>query len=163
MVVYVQSLVKCFLRFGTYSLQLLNDLIKRNYLEHFFIKTITLTTIYNQKSKFLENLYTHHLFVILLRKIISHFFICLDHRVILHCRCTHSHSLFFLAILELNFLALLSSFMIPSGLISHSRKVKRPLHDTFVSRDRKNVAGQRFMEEKDTKLKIVQEIFCCMH
>ena len=71
--------------------------------------------------------------------------------------------LFFLAILELNFLALLSSFMIPSGLISHSRKVKRPLHDTFVSRDRKNVAGQRFMEEKDTKLKIVQEIFCCMH
>ena len=63
MVVYVQSLVKCFLRFGTYGLQLLNDLIKRNYLEHFFIKTITLTTIYNQKSKFLENLYTHHLFV----------------------------------------------------------------------------------------------------
>ena len=68
MVVYVQSLVKCFLRFGTYSLQLLNDLIKRNYLEHFFIKTITLTTIYNQKSKFLENLYAHHLFVIFFMK-----------------------------------------------------------------------------------------------
>ena len=84
---------------------------------------------------------------------------CLDHCAILHCRCTHSHSLFFLAILELNFLALLSSFMIPSGLISHSRKVKRPLHDTFVSRDRKNVAGQRFMDEKDTKLKIVQKFF----
>ena len=39
MVVYVQSLVKCFFRFGTYGLQLLNDLIKRNYLfGTFFIK-----------------------------------------------------------------------------------------------------------------------------
>ena len=157
MVVYVQSLVKCFLRFGTYGLQLLNDLIKRNYLEHFFIKTITLTTIYNQKSKFLENLYTHHLFVIFFMKNNQSLFYLFGPLCNTALPLHTQPFLFFLAILELNFLALLSSFMIPSGLISHSRKVKRPLHDTFVSRDRKNVAGQRFMEEKDTKLKIVQK------
>ena len=53
--------------------------------------------------------------------------------------------------------------MIPSGLISHSRKVKRPLHDTFVSRDRKKCCWSKIYGLKRYQIENCTEIFCCMH
>ena len=128
----------------------------------FFI-TITPTTICNQKSKFLENLYTHHLFVIFFMKNNQSLFYLFGPLCNTALPLHTQPFLFFLAILELNFLALLSSFMIPSGLISHSRKVKRPLHDTFVSRDRKKCCWSKIYGWIRYQIENYTEIFCCMH
>ena len=140
MVVYIQSLVKCFYDIGNYGLQLLNDLIKRNYSEHFLCNNPNQEL--QLKIQVLRNMFTYHLLENNYRTLNSSV-----QTTVQYCTAVaHIAIPFFLAILELNFLALLSSFMIPSGLISHSRKVKRPLHDTFVSRDRKKCCWSKIYE-----------------
>ena len=59
MVVYIQSLVKCFYDIGNYGLQLLNDLIKRNYSEHFLCNNPNQEL--QLKIQVLRNMFTYHL------------------------------------------------------------------------------------------------------